>query len=165
MTSPERLAIEGKSNGGLLVGAVLTQHPDLARAVVAKVPLMDMLRAERSPNGVYNIPEFGSVEDPDMFPVLLAYSPYHNVIDGMAYPAVLLTAGEYDPRVDAWHAKKMAARLQAATSSDRAVLLRVEASGHGAGTARQPTIGEQADVYTFLIDQLDLRYKPVTSGT
>jgi prolyl oligopeptidase len=155
ITSRERLAIMGGSNGGLLMGAVLTQRPDIARAVVAAVPVMDSLRSETTTNGRFNTTEFGTVEDPDLFTALLAYSPYHNVADGAAYPAVLLTAGEHDTRVDAWHAKKMTARLQNATSSDRPVLLRLESSGHLDGSLDQ-TIDDVTDRHAFLFDQLGL---------
>ena len=140
------------------MGAVLTQRPDVARAVVAAVPVMDSLRSETTTNGVYNTAEFGTVEDPEQFAALLAYSPYHHVEDGTRYPAVLLTAGEYDTRVDAWHAKKMAARLQAATASDRPVLLRMEAGGHLAGSLDQ-MVDETTDLYAFLFDQLGLAYR------
>ena len=160
ITSRERLAIMGGSNGGLLMGAVLTQRPDIARAVVAAVPVMDSLRAETTTNGRFNTPEYGTVEDPELFTVLLAYSPYHNVVDGTAYPAVLLTAGENDTRVDAWHAKKMTARLQEATSSDRPVLLRLESTGHLAGSLDQ-SIDETTDRHAFLFDQLGLGYRLV----
>jgi prolyl oligopeptidase len=157
ITSRELLAIMGGSNGGLLMGAVLTQRPDIARAVVAAVPVMDALRAETTTNGRYNTTEFGTVEDPELFTALHAYSPYHNVTDGTAYPGVLLTAGENDTRVDAWHAKKMTARLQEATSSDRPVLLRLESTGHLAGSLDQ-SIDEVTDRYAFLFDQLGLGY-------
>jgi prolyl oligopeptidase len=155
ITSRDLLATIGGSNGGLLMGAVLTQRPDLARAVVAAVPVMDSLRSETTMNGRYNTPEFGTVEDPVVFKALLDYSPYHNVRDGTEFPAVLLTAGENDTRVDAWHAKKMTARLQAATSSGRPVLLRLEPGGHLAGSLDQ-TIDETTDLYAFLFDQLGL---------
>jgi prolyl oligopeptidase len=158
ITSRERLAIRGGSNGGLLMGAVLTQRPDLARAVVAEVPVMDMLRAETTPNGRYNVTEYGTVEDPEMFAVLRAYSPYHNVVDGTPYPAVLLTGGEFDPRVDAWHPKKMAARLQAATGSDEPVLLRIEAGGHGIGQSLAQLATLLTDWYAFLFDRLGIEY-------
>jgi prolyl oligopeptidase len=160
ITSRERLAIMGGSNGGLLMGAVLTQRPDIARAVVAAVPVMDSLRVETTVNGRFNTPEFGTVEDPELFTALLAYSPYHNVVDGTAYPAVLLTAGENDTRVDAWHAKKMTARLQEATSSDRPVLLRLESKGHLAGSLDQ-SVDETTDRHAFLFDQLGLGYRLV----
>lgn len=160
ITSRERLAIMGGSNGGLLMGAVLTQRPDIARAVIAAVPVMDSLRAETTPNGRFNTPEYGTVEDPEMFTALLAYSPYHNVVDGTAYPAVLLTAGQNDTRVNAWHAKKMTARLQQATSSNRPVLLRLESAGHLAGSLDQ-VIDETTDQHAFLFDQLGLGYRPI----
>lgn len=160
ITSRERLAIQGGSNGGLLMGAVLTQRPDLARGVVARVPVMDSLRAETTINGKFNTAEFGTVEDPELFAALLAYSPYHNVTDETAYPAVLLTAGENDTRVDAWHAKKMTARLQGATTSDQPVLLRLESTGHLAGSLDQ-TIDETTDRHAFLFDQLGLGYRLV----
>jgi prolyl oligopeptidase len=145
------------------MGAVLTQRPDIARAVVAAVPVMDSLRSETTTNGRFNTPEYGTVEDPDLFRALLAYSPYHNVADGTAYPAVLLTAGENDTRVDAWHAKKMTARLQRATSSGRPVLLRLEPTGHLAGSLDQ-SADEAADLHAFLFDQLGLGYRLVDSA-
>jgi prolyl oligopeptidase len=157
ITSPDRLAILGGSNGGLLMGAVLTQRPDLARAVVAAVPVMDSLRSETTTNGRYNIAEFGTVEDPDHFAALLAYSPYHHVENETSYPAVLLTAGEFDTRVEPWHAKKMAARLQAATRSGLPVLLRMEAGGHLTGSLDQ-TVEESTDIFAFLFDQLGVEY-------
>jgi prolyl oligopeptidase len=153
LTTSERLAILGGSNGGLLMGAMLTQHPGLGRAVVAMVPVMDMLRVEQDPNGAFNVTEYGTVTDPELFQAMLAYSPYHNVKDGTAYPAVLLTAGESDPIVKAYHAKKMAARLQAATSSGLPVLLRVESGGHGASSLDQ-RVSELTDIYAFLFDSL-----------
>jgi prolyl oligopeptidase len=158
ITRRDRLVIVGGSNGGLLMGAVLTQRPDIARAVVAAVPVLDSLRSETTTNGRFNTTEFGTVEDPELFTALLAYSPYHHVVDGTAYPAVLLTAGENDTRVDAWHAKKMTARLQAATSSDRPVLLRLASGGHLAGSLDQ-AIDETTDWYAFLFDQLGLGYR------
>jgi prolyl oligopeptidase len=159
ITSRERLAIKGGSNGGLLMGAVLTQRPDIARAVVAQVPVLDMLRVETTTNGRFNTPEFGTVDDPELFTVLHAYSPYHRVTDGAAYPAVLMTAGENDTRVEAWHAKKMTARLQQATSTDRPVLLRLEATGHLAGSLDQ-VIDATTDWHAFLFDQLGHGYQP-----
>ena len=163
IASRERLAIMGGSNGGLLMGAVLTQRPDIARAVIAAVPVMDSLRNETTPNGRFNTPEFGTVQDPELFRALLAYSPYHNVVDGTAYPAVLLTAGENDTRVDAWHAKKMTARLQRASSAERPVLLRLRPTGHLSGSLDQ-TIDETTDWHAFLFDQLGLGYHPGRGG-
>lgn len=162
VTTRDRLAIIGGSNGGLLMGAVLTQRPDIARAVVAAVPVMDSLRSETTTNGRFNTTEFGTVDDPETFFALLAYSPYHNVVDGTSYPAVLLTGGENDPRVDAWHAKKMTARLQGATSSGRAVLLRLESTGHFSGSLDQ-TIDLTTDLHAFLFDQLGLDYQSVAA--
>ena len=150
VTTVDRLAILGGSNGGLLMGAVLTQHPGIARAVVAEVPVLDMLRVELHPNGAYNVEEYGTVQDPEFFAAMYAYSPYHHVVDGTAYPAVLLTGGAFDPRVDAYHAKKMAARLQAATSSDAPILLRIESGGHGIGQSLDQEVGLETDVLAFV---------------
>ena len=156
-TSSSKLAVEGGSNGGLLMGAFLTQRPDLARAVVSHVGIYDMLRIELDPNGQFNVTEFGTVKDPDQFKALYAYSPYHNVRDGTKYPAVLLTTGENDGRVNPAQSRKMAARLQAATASDSPILFRSTASaGHGIGTALKERIAEQADVLAFLYDQLGI---------
>ena len=159
ITSRERLAITGGSNGGLLMCATLTQHPEIARVVVALVPVVDMLRAELHPNGAFVAAEFGTVKDREQFEALRAYSPYHNVRDGIAYPATLLTGGESDPRVAAWHPKKMAARLQAATSGDEPILLRVDSGGHGIGSSLDETVAELTDVYTFIFDQLGIAYR------
>ena len=156
-TTPARLAIEGGSNGGLLMGAMTVQRPELFRAVISHVGIYDMLRVELDPNGSFNVTEFGSVKDPAQFKALLAYSPYHNVKDGAAYPAVLLMTGEHDGRVNPLNSRKMAARLQAATSSGKPVLLRVSLdSGHGMGTALNETIEQKADAQAFLADQLGL---------
>jgi alkaline phosphatase D len=137
------------------VGAALTQRPDLFRAVVGQVGIYDMLRVELEPNGSFNTTEFGSVRDRAQFGALHAYSPFHRVKDGTAYPAVLLTTGENDGRVNPYNSRKMAARLQAATASDRPVLLRTTASaGHGMGSSLRDRIAEEADVLSFFIDQL-----------
>jgi prolyl oligopeptidase len=159
VTSRERLGIMGGSNGGLLMGAVLTQQPAAAAAVVCAVPVLDMLRSELTPNGAFVVTEFGSVHDPEMFKVLSAYSPYHNVADGTAYPPVLFTAGEFDPRVAAHHAKKMTARLQAATASDQPILLRMESGGHGVGQSLDQLVGQVTDYYTFFFDRLQVPYR------
>jgi prolyl oligopeptidase len=149
-TRPARLAIMGGSNGGLLMGAALTQRPDLFRAVVAYVGVYDMLRVEFDPNGAFNVTEFGSVTDPAQFAALHAYSPYHRVVDGTPYPAVLLLTGDHDGRVNPAHSRKMTARLQAATSSGLPVLLRTSANtGHGIGTALNERIAEDTDVHAF----------------
>jgi prolyl oligopeptidase len=158
-TNPKRLAIMGGSNGGLLMGAALTQRPELFQAVVSFVGIYDMLRFELDPNGAFNVTEFGSVNDLDQFRALYAYSPYHHVDDRAAYPAVLFVAGENDGRVNPAHSRKMAARLQVASGSGRPVLLRTSASsGHGMGTSMNEQIVEETDVYAFLFDQLGLRY-------
>jgi len=146
-TNPMRLAIEGGSNGGLLMGAALTQRPGLFRAVVAHVGIFDMLRVEGTPNGLFNTTEFGSVKDPEQFRALHAYSPYHRVADGTAFPAVLFLTGKNDPRVDPWQSRKMVARLQAATSCGAPVLLRTSAhSGHGIGSPLSERAAQEADV-------------------
>ena len=155
--APRRLGILGGSNGGLLVGAALTQSPELFRAVVCQVPLLDMVRYHLFRIARLWIPEYGSPDDPDAFHWLLAYSPYHRVKDGVSYPAVLLTTGESDSRVDPLHARKMAARLQAATSSSRPVLLRVESrAGHGQGKPITKVLLEWTDVWTFLFEELGI---------
>jgi prolyl oligopeptidase len=156
-TSPLKLAVEGGSNGGLLMGAFLTQRPDLAHAVVSHVGIYDMLRVELDPNGQFNVTEFGTVKDSAQFKALYAYSPYHHVRNGVKYPAVLLPCGENDGRVNPAQSRKMAARLQAATSSGLPILFRSTAgAGHGIGTALKERIALQADVYSFLFDQLGI---------
>jgi len=156
-TSPAKLAVEGGSNGGLLMGAFLTQRPDLARAVVSHVGIYDMLRVELDPNGQFNITEFGTVKDPEQFKALYGYSPFHRVRNGTKYPAVLLTTGENDGRVNPAQSRKMAARLQAASASDWPILFRSSASaGHGIGTSLKERIAQQADVLAFLFDQLGI---------
>jgi prolyl oligopeptidase len=158
-TSPAHLAIIGGSNGGLLMGAAFTQRPDLFRAVVSFVGIYDMLRVELDPNGAFNVTEFGTVKDPGQFKALYAYSPYHDVKVGTAYPAILFLTGENDHRVNPMQSRKMTARLQAATSSDHPVLLRTTASaGHGIGTALDEEIEQGADFYSFLFDQLGIKY-------
>ncbi len=157
-TSPDKLAIEGGSNGGLLMGAALTQRPELFRAVVSHVGIYDMLRVETFPNGVFNVTEFGTVKEKDQFQALYAYSPYHHVKDGTDYPSVLFLTGANDGRVDPMNSRKMTARLQAATHSDRPILLRTSStSGHGIGTALNERIEQDADVFSFLFDQLDVK--------
>jgi prolyl oligopeptidase len=152
---PDKFAVEGGSNGGLLMGAFLTQNPGLARAVVAHVGIFDMLRVEFDPNGAFNVTEFGTVKDPAQYRALRAYSPFHNVTDGTKYPAVLFLAGEKDGRVNPSNSRKMSARLQAATASANPILVRLSgASGHGMGTALSERIAQQADVFAFLFEQL-----------
>lgn len=157
-TAPSRLAIEGGSNGGLLMGAALTEHPELFRAVVSYAGWYDMLRVELSPNGAFNVPELGTVKDPEQFKALYAYSPYHHVRDDTAYPAVLFITGDNDGRVDPMHSRKMAARLQAATNSQLPILLRTSSdTGHGAGSSLGARIAQESDVFAFLFDQLKMK--------
>ncbi len=156
-TKPEKLAVEGGSNGGLLMGAFLTQHPELARAVVTHVGIYDMLRVELDPNGAFNVTEFGTVKDPAQFKALFDYSPYHHVQDGGKYPAVLFMTGDNDGRVNPLHSRKMTARLQAANGSEHPILLRTTANaGHGMGTALAERIEQEADADAFLFDQLGM---------
>jgi prolyl oligopeptidase len=159
-TTPSRLALQGGSNGGLLAGAVLTQRPDLCRAVVIQVPLLDMLRYHRFLIARLWIAEYGSADDPEQFPWLYAYSPYHHVTDGSPYPAVLLATAESDSRVDPMHARKMTARLQAATASEHPVLLRLEPrAGHGAGKPLAKVLAEMTDMWTFLSSELGVTWR------
>ena len=158
-TSPAHLAIMGGSNGGLLMGAAFTQRPDLLRAIVSYVGIYDMMRVELDPNGAFNVTEFGTVKDADQFKALYAYSPYHHVKDGTSYPGILFLTGENDHRVNPMESRKMTARLQAASSSGRPILLRTTAeAGHGFGTALDEQIEQGADVYSFLFDQLEITY-------
>lgn len=161
--SRDRIGILGGSNGGLLMGAVLTQRPEIADVVVSAVGIYDMLRSELSPNGAANVPEFGSVADPEQYRALRSYSPYHAVRPDLAYPPVLLTTGENDPLVDPMHSRKFAARLQA-TKDDQTqrvapVLLRVQSdAGHGAGSLDQ-AIELYTDVYSFFFQHLGVQPK------
>jgi phosphodiesterase/alkaline phosphatase D-like protein len=164
-TTPERLAIQGAGHGGLVMGALLTQRPDLARAVVSQVGIYDLLRVERDPHGGFNTAEFGSVKDPVQFTALHAFSPYHRVREGTNYPAVLLLAGEHDGRVNPAQSRKMTARLQAASASKWPVLLRTSAtSGHGRGLAFSEQIRALADAYSFLLEQLGVSYTVIERG-
>src|SRR3984893_10918000 len=156
-TQPDRLAIVGGSNGGLLVGAALTRRPELYAAVVCSAPLLDMVRYERFGLGRTWSDEYGTADDPVELGWLLAYSPYHRVVPGTPYPAVLFTVFDGDTRVDPLHARKMCAALQWATSSDpdrRPVLFRREQKvGHGARSVTR-TIDLAADTLAFLAHQL-----------
>ena len=160
-TVPERLAVAGGSNGGLLMGAVLTQRPDLVGAVVIQVPLLDMLRYHRFLIARLWIPEYGCADDPEQFEWLRAYSPYHHVRQGTRYPAVLLATAESDTRVDPMHARKMTALLQSSTASDRPVLLRLETqAGHGAGKPVSKVLAELADTWAFVFSELNAPFRP-----
>jgi prolyl oligopeptidase len=159
-TDAEHLAIQGGSNGGLLMGAALTQRPDLFRAVVCQVPLLDMLRYQNFQIAKLWIPEYGSSDDPRQFEYLRAYSPYHQVKAGRLYPAVLFMTAESDTRVDPMHAVKMAALLQAeaANGPERPILLRVDSrAGHGVGKPIAKLVDDAVDVWSFLFWQLGVK--------
>jgi prolyl oligopeptidase len=157
-TRPSKLAIGGASNGGLLVGAVLNQRPDLFGAALPAVGVMDMLRFHRFTIGWAWVSDYGSPDDPEQFGFLHAYSPLHNVVPGTRYPAVLVTTADHDDRVVPGHSFKYAATLQAAQAGDAPVLIRVETrAGHGAGKPTAKIIEEQADRWAFLIENLDAR--------
>jgi len=159
-TSPQHLAIMGGSNGGLLMGAAFTQRPELFRAVVSSVGIYDMLRVELDPNGLFNTTEFGTVKDEAQFKALYAYSPYHHVQDGTAYPSILFMTGANDGRVNPMQSRKMTARLQSANPKGNPIFLRTsEASGHGIGSALSVRIDEYADYLSFLYDQLGMKLK------
>jgi prolyl oligopeptidase len=156
VTSPLHLAVMGGSNGGLLVAALVTQRPDLFRVGLSLVPLTDMLRYERFRIAKLWASEYGSVSDEAQFKVLYAYSPYHHVKDGATYPSMLFTTAESDSRVDPMHARKMAARMQAAQgASERPILLRVESrAGHGQGKPVSKLVEEMADELSFMFCEL-----------
>ena len=165
-TTPSRLGIWGGSAGGILVGRAMTERPDLFAAVVPAVGSLDTIRAETTANGVPNIPEFGSVKSEAGFRGLLAMSTYANIKPGTAYPAVMLTHGTNDPRVEVWNSTKAAARLQAATTSGKPVLLRLDyESGHGVGSTKSQTLDERADVFAFMLWQMGVgAFQPATSS-
>jgi prolyl oligopeptidase len=161
-TDRDHLAIQGGSNGGLLMGAMITQRPDLFRAVVCQVPLLDMLRYQNFQIAKLWIPEYGSAEDAKQFDWLYAYSPYHHVKAGVEYPAILFLTGDTDTRVDPMHAKKMAALMQAeaknGASKERPILLRIDIkAGHGQGKPVTKQIEESTDMYSFLFWQLGVK--------
>jgi len=152
----------GGSNGGLLMGAMITQFPALCKATVSFVGIYDMLRNELTPNGAFNVPEYGTVKDKAQFRAMYAYSPYHNVKEETAYPSVLFMTGANDPRVDPMHSRKMTASLQAATTSEAPILLRTSSStGHGIGTPLSEQINQGVDMYAFLFHELVIKYKPI----
>ena len=161
-TDKNHLAIWGGSNGGLLMGAMITQRPDLFRAVVCDVPLLDMLHYQNFQIARLWIPEYGTAEDPAQFKWLYAYSPYHRVEAGTEYPAVLFTTADTDSRVDPMHARKMTALMQASAANGgsrvRPILLRIETkAGHGPGTPVSKQVEEYTDVYSFLFWQLGVK--------
>jgi prolyl oligopeptidase len=156
-TTPARLAAIGGSNGGLLMGAQITQHPAEYRAVVSLVGIYDMLRVELDPNGAFNTTEFGSVQDAAQFQALYAYSPYHHVVPGTRYPAVFMATGENDGRVNPMHSRKMIAALQADDASGLPVLLSINShAGHGIGSSLSIRVDQMSDYTAFLFDQLGM---------
>jgi prolyl oligopeptidase len=159
-TRREKLAILGGSNGGLLMGATFTQHPDLCAAVVSTVGIYDMLRVEASPNGQFNVTEYGTVQDPEQFKALYAYSPYHHVKDGTRYPAILFMTGANDPRVDPMQSRKMTARLQAADLQGP-ILLRTSANTGHIGSSLKERIEQGVDMYALIFAELGVKYQPV----
>ncbi|HEY1629286.1 MAG TPA: prolyl oligopeptidase family serine peptidase, partial [Tepidisphaeraceae bacterium] len=153
-TSPAKLGIMGGSAGGITIGRALTERPDLFAAAVPEVGCLNTLRAEFSPNGPPNIPEFGTVTTQEGFEDLLAMDAYHHVHDGWKYPATLITTGSNDPRVASWIPAKFAARLEAANASDKPILLRVDyQGGHGIGESKQQAMEESADEFAFFMWQ------------
>jgi prolyl oligopeptidase len=161
-TDRDHLAISGGSNGGLLMGVMITQRPDLFRAAVCQVPLLDMLRYQNFQIAKLWIPEYGSADDAKQFDWLYAYSPYHHVKPGQEYPAILFMTGDTDTRVDPMHAKKMAALMQAeaknGSSKERPILLRIDTkAGHGQGKPVAKQIEERTDMYSFLFWQLGIK--------
>jgi prolyl oligopeptidase len=162
ITDEEHLAIQGGSNGGLLMGVMITQRPDLFRAVICAVPLLDMLRYQNFQIAKLWIPEYGSADDPKQFEWLYAYSPYHHVKAGTEYPSIMFMTADTDTRVDPMHAKKMAALMQAEAangqSHERPILLRIEPkAGHGAGKPIAKQIEEGTDIYSYLFWQLGVK--------
>ena len=157
-TSPAKLAIQGGSQGGIYVGRAITERPDLFGAAIDQVPVSDAVRASFESNGELDKTEMGTTETESGFRALLAMSPYHHIKDGVKYPAVMVVTGINDPRVDAWQAAKMAARLQAATSSGKPVLLRVDFdAGHGYGSTKKQRNEELADTLAFLLSQFGVK--------
>lgn len=157
-TSPKKLAIQGGSNGGLLVGACMTQRPDLFGACLPSVGVMDMLRFHKFTAGRYWVDDYGSSDHPEEFQALYAYSPYHNIKPGTCYPATMVLTADTDDRVVPGHSFKFAAALQAAQSCDNPILIRIETrAGHGAGTPTSKTIEELTDQWSFLVKVLDMK--------
>ena len=156
-TRPNKLAIMGGSNGGLLVGAVMTQRPDLFGACLPAVGVMDMLRFHKFTAGRYWVDDYGSADDADEFQALLAYSPYHNLEPGTRYPPTLVTTADTDDRVVPGHSFKFAAQLQHCHAGEAPVLIRIETrAGHGAGKPTAKVIEELADKWAFLVKNLGM---------
>jgi prolyl oligopeptidase len=159
-TSSKRLAIQGGSNGGLLVGACMTQRPDLFGACLPAVGVMDMLRFQKFTAGRYWVDDYGSSDDPEQFAALYKYSPYHNIKPGTKYPPTLITTADTDDRVVPGHSFKFAAALQAAQAGDAPILIRIETrAGHGAGKPTTKIIEEVSDTLAFLVKVLGMTVK------
>jgi len=156
VTAPDRLAVRGASNGGLLAAVAVTQRPDLFRAAVCEVPLTDMVRAFNAPYLAYYTEEYGDPQDPALLPVLLAYSPVHNVREGLRYPATLILCGSSDIRCQPWNGRKLAALLQQATSSEEPVLFKVLYGGHGPGLPLDAIVERHAAALAFIMQQLGM---------
>ena len=161
-TSKQKLGIQGGSNGGLLVGACLTQRPDLFGACLPAVGVMDMLRFHKFTAGRFWVDDYGSADDPEEFKALHAYSPYHNLKEGVKYPPTLVTTADTDDRVVPGHSFKFAARLQEAHAGDAPVMIRIETkAGHGAGKPTAKIIEEYTDVWSFLVRNLGMTIRQV----
>jgi len=159
-TKTEKLAIQGGSNGGLLVGACMTQRPDLFGACLPAVGVMDMLRFHKFTSGRFWVDDYGSADDPKQFAAIYKYSPYHNVKPGTKYPATMVTTADTDDRVVPGHSFKFAAALQAAQTGDAPNLIRIETrAGHGAGKPTSKIIEEVADQWAFLVKSLKMNSK------
>ena len=157
-TKTPRLAIQGRSNGGLLVGACMTQRPDLFGAALPAVGVMDMLRFHKFTIGWAWVSDYGSSEDPVQFETLLKYSPLHNIKKGLNYPATLITTADHDDRVVPGHSFKFAAALQAAQAGESPILIRIQTkAGHGFGKPTSLLIEEEADIWAFLVEVLDIK--------
>jgi prolyl oligopeptidase len=158
ITSPKRLAISGRSNGGLLVGATMLQRPELFAAALPAVGVMDMLRFRDFTIGWAWESDYGSVKNPEEFKAIYAYSPLHNIRAGVPYPATFITTADHDDRVFPAHSFKFAAQLQASYQGDKPMLIRVETrAGHGGGKSTSKIIEEQTDIYAFLIKTLGMQ--------
>lgn len=160
-TSSEKLAIRGGSNGGLLVGACMTQRPELFQVAIPQVGVMDMLRYHKFTIGYYWVPDYGSSDDKVQFKNLVKYSPLHNIHEGTCYPATLITTADHDDRVVPAHSFKFAAELQAKQSCNEAALIRIETkAGHGAGKSTDKIIEEASDLWAFMFYNMDVEAYP-----
>ena len=164
VTTPEQLALHGRSNGGLLVGAVLTQRPDLAAVALPAVGVLDLLRFHKFTIGAAWISDYGDPDDPEQFATALAYSPLHNVRPGTRYPATLIATGDHDDRVVPLHSHKFTAALQHAQAGDAPILTRIEvATGHGVGKPTALVAAEWADLLAFAAHHTGLKF-PMQHG-